>query len=55
MILSLDQDAVTGIDDIARLLDGAKIGQRVTVRILRNASKIELREIMPTERAPQPR
>jgi S1-C subfamily serine protease len=55
VILSLDQDAVTGIDDIARLLDGAKIGQRVTVRILRNASKIELREIMPTERAPQPR
>lgn len=50
VILSLDQDAVTGIDDIARLLDGAKIGQRVTVRILRNASKIVVLEIVPTER-----
>lgn len=50
VILSLDQDAVTGIDDIARLLDGAKIGQRVAVRVLRQASRIVMLEIVPTER-----
>lgn len=50
VILSLDQDAVTGIDDIARILDGAKIGQRVAVRILRQASKIMTLDIVPTER-----
>jgi S1-C subfamily serine protease len=50
VILSLDQDAVTGIDDIARLLDGAKIGQRVAMRVLRQASRIVMLEITPTER-----
>ena len=34
---ALDQDTVTGIDDIARVLDGSKIGKRVSVRILREA------------------
>lgn len=52
VILALDQDAVTGIDDIARLLDGAKIGQKVAVRVLRQASKIIMLEIVPTERQP---
>ncbi len=40
VILSLDQDTVTGIDDIARVLDGGKIGKRVSVRILRDAARI---------------
>jgi S1-C subfamily serine protease len=52
VILSLDGDAVTGIDDIARLLDGNKIGQRVAVRVLRQASSLITLEIVPTERQP---
>lgn len=50
VILALDQDAVTGIDDIARLLDGAKIGQTVSMRVLRQASRLITLEIVPAER-----
>jgi S1-C subfamily serine protease len=50
VILSLDQDTVTGIDDIARVLDGGKIGKRVSVRILRDAARILSLELVPSER-----
>jgi S1-C subfamily serine protease len=50
VILNLDQDTVTGIDDIARVLDGGKIGKRVSVRILRDAQRILSLELVPTER-----
>ena len=50
VILSLDQETVTGIDDIARVLDGGKIGKRVSVRILRDAQRILSLELVPTER-----
>jgi S1-C subfamily serine protease len=50
VIVSLDQETVTGIDDIARLLDGGKIGKRVSVRILRDAQRIVSLELVPTER-----
>jgi S1-C subfamily serine protease len=50
VILSLDQDTVTGIDDIARVLDGSKIDKRVSVRILRDAARILVLELVPTER-----
>jgi len=50
VILSLDQDTVTGIDDIARVLDGSKIGKRVSVRVLRDAQQILTLELVPTER-----
>ena len=50
VILSLDQETVTGIDDIARVLDGSKIGKRVSVRILRDAQRILSLELVPTER-----
>ena len=46
----LDQDTVTGIDDIARVLDGGKIGKRVSVRILRDAARILSLELVPSER-----
>jgi S1-C subfamily serine protease len=52
VILGLDKDVVTGIDDIARLLDGAKIGQRVSVRILRDAAQIKTLVVVPAERLP---
>ena len=50
VILALDQDTVTGIDDIARVLDGSKIGKRVEVRVLRDAAHIRTLELVPTER-----
>jgi len=50
VILALDQDTVTGIDDIARVLDGSKIGKRVSVRVLREAARLKTLELVPTER-----
>jgi S1-C subfamily serine protease len=50
LILALDQETVTGIDDIARVLDGSKIGKRVSVRVLRDAARIRTLELVPTER-----
>jgi S1-C subfamily serine protease len=49
VIVALDADAVTGIDDIARILDGTRIDKRVAVRILRDG-KLETVDIVPTER-----
>lgn len=52
LILALDGSPVTGIDDIARLLDGAKIGQTVEIRLLRRAQALATLEIVPVERLP---
>jgi S1-C subfamily serine protease len=52
VIVGLDQEVVTGIDDIARVLDGTRIDKRVSIRILRDA-KLETVEIVPTERLPE--
>ena len=49
VIVALDKDVVTGIDDIARILDGSRIDKRVAVRILREG-RVETIEIVPTER-----
>jgi S1-C subfamily serine protease len=49
VIVALDSDVVTGIDDIARILDGSRIDRRVAVRILREG-RLETIEIVPTER-----
>jgi S1-C subfamily serine protease len=49
VIVALDRDVVTGIDDIARILDGSRIDKRVAVRILREGH-LETIEIVPTER-----
>ncbi|KAB2913855.1 MAG: trypsin-like serine protease [Hyphomicrobiaceae bacterium] len=51
VIVGLDEESVTGIDDIARILDGSKIGRRVAVRVLREG-RIAALEILPTERLP---
>jgi S1-C subfamily serine protease len=51
VIVGLDKDTVTGIDDIARLLDGTRIDKSVAVRVLRDGVLITL-EIVPTERLP---
>jgi S1-C subfamily serine protease len=49
VIVALDTEAVTGIDDIARVLDGSRIDKRVAVRILRDG-QLETVDIVPTER-----
>jgi S1-C subfamily serine protease len=49
VIVALDKDVVTGIDDIARILDGTRIDKRVAIRILRDGA-LETIDIVPTER-----
>ena len=49
VIVGLDKTVVTGIDDIARVLDGSRIDKRVSVRILRDG-RLETVDIVPTER-----
>ena len=51
LIVGLDQDTVTGIDDIARILDGTRIDKRVAIRVLREG-RLETIDIVPTERLP---
>jgi S1-C subfamily serine protease len=52
VIVGLDKDVVTGIDDIARILDGSRIDKRVAIAILREG-RLETIEIVPTERLPE--
>jgi S1-C subfamily serine protease len=51
VIVALDNDSVTGIDDIARLLDGTRINKQVAIRVLRDGVVMRL-DIVPTERLP---
>jgi S1-C subfamily serine protease len=51
-VVGLDKEVVTGIDDIARVLDGTKIDKRVSIHILRDG-RLRTLEIVPTERLPQ--
>ena len=43
---------MTGIDDIARVLDGTRIDKRVAMHILRDG-RLGTVEIVPTERLPE--
>ena len=43
LILGLDQDLVTGVDDLVRLLDSARIGRQVTVRYIRNEQQLSVK------------
>jgi S1-C subfamily serine protease len=52
VIVGLDQEIVTGIDDIARVLDGTRIDRRVAMHILRDG-RVSTVEIVPTERLPE--
>jgi S1-C subfamily serine protease len=52
VIVGLDKEVVTGIDDIARVLDGTRIDKRVSIRILRDGS-LQTINIVPTERLPE--
>jgi S1-C subfamily serine protease len=52
VIVGLDKEVVTGIDDIARVLDGSRIDKRVSIRVLRDG-RLETVDIVPTERLPE--
>jgi S1-C subfamily serine protease len=52
VILSIDGEKVTGMDDIARILDGSKIDKRVTAGVLRDGGIIKV-AVVPTERLPE--
>ena len=49
LIVRFGEAAVNGIDDLHRLLTGARIGERVALTVLRGAQKRELSAV-PTER-----
>jgi S1-C subfamily serine protease len=49
VIVGVDQEIVTGIDDIARVLDGTRIDKRVAIHLLREGRPRTL-EVVPTER-----
>jgi S1-C subfamily serine protease len=49
VIVGVDNDVVTGVDDIARVLDGSRIDKRVSIHLLRDGRPRTL-EVMPTER-----
>jgi S1-C subfamily serine protease len=41
---------VTGVDDLIRLLDGSRIGKRVSIDVLR-LGRLRTFEVIPTERS----
>ena len=49
LVVRLDGEPVTGIDDMIRLLDRSRIGKRLTVEVLR-FGRLRTFEITPTER-----
>jgi S1-C subfamily serine protease len=51
VVVGLDHETVTGIDDIARILDGSRIDKRVALHVLRDG-RVTTVEIVPTERLP---
>jgi S1-C subfamily serine protease len=50
ILVSLGAEAVTGIDDITRLLDERRIGQKVSVAVLRNG-RTDTIDLVPEERS----
>jgi len=51
IIIAFDGVAVTGIDDLHRLLTAEQVGKRGTIAVLRRGRKLEL-SVIPAERAP---
>jgi len=50
MIVSLDGERITGVDDVIRILDAGRIGQSLTVEAVRGGAKQKL-VVVPVERA----
>ena len=53
LVVRLDGEPVTGIDDMIRLLDRNRIGKRVTIEVLRLGRLREF-EVVPAERVANP-
>jgi S1-C subfamily serine protease len=53
VILALDEQAITGVDDLVRLLDGSRIGQPSRLRLLRQGEVRDV-EVTPVERKAAP-
>jgi S1-C subfamily serine protease len=51
VIVGVDSEIVTGIDDIARILDGTRIDKQVSMHILRDG-RLGTVDVVPTERLP---
>jgi S1-C subfamily serine protease len=49
LVVRLDGEPVTGVDDLIRLLDGSRIGKRVAIDVLR-LGRLRTFEMTPTER-----
>ena len=49
VVLALDGQAVTGADDLIRLLTGEKIGRRMEIEVLRDGAR-QQRALTPEER-----
>jgi S1-C subfamily serine protease len=49
VIVGVDTESVTGIDDIARILDGTRIDKRVSIHLLREG-RLRTLEVVPAER-----
>jgi S1-C subfamily serine protease len=50
LVVRLDGEPVTGVDDLIRLLDRSRIGKRVAIDVLR-LGRLRTFEMTPTERA----
>jgi S1-C subfamily serine protease len=50
LVVALDGQAVTGVDDMIRLLDRNRIGKRVSIDVLR-LGRLRTFEVIPTERS----
>ncbi|HEX5958134.1 MAG TPA: trypsin-like peptidase domain-containing protein [Hyphomicrobiaceae bacterium] len=51
VLVRIDDEAVTGIDDVARILDGRAIGRKVRAMVLRGGQTVEA-VMVPVERSP---
>jgi S1-C subfamily serine protease len=49
ILLSLDNETITGVDDVGRILDAGRIARKVAAEILRDGKKIIV-ELVPQER-----
>ena len=49
IVVSLDGETVTGVDDVTRLLDATRIGRMISLRLIRN-SAIVATDVTPDER-----
>jgi S1-C subfamily serine protease len=53
ILVRLDSEPVTGVDDVVRLLDGHRIGKAVKLTVIRTSGVTEL-EVRPDEREREP-